>query len=392
MFNSAPGVTLALDNRVVCTPENVEEFLHALPSRPAVALVEPRADLPGARPLLLRTADLRRRMKLLFGPPDPASRRINLRSYADAIRFRVAGSEFEQSLIHWQHAAALWPDAYRQKLRLRPAALVKLSLTNAYPRAYITRRIGATGTHFGPFASRRSAETFLAPFLDLFRMRRCQIKIRRDPQFPGCIYSEMKMCLAPCFAGCTDEEYAAEVRRVSDFLASRGASLAEELARERDQASAETDFERAAAAHRRLEKVDAVLRLMPELVHCLDSLDAVILQRAAEQSSIAVFVVRAGRIGDPFILRFSELASQPGSAEQILHGVIEPESSPGRMAADWTHAKREDHLALLGRWFYARPRIGEFFVADGRAGTWPYRRILRACSRLLAGKAPEAQA
>ena len=47
------------------------------------------------------------------------------------------------------------------------------------------------------------------PLLDLFRIRRCQIKIRRDPDFPGCIYSEMKMCLAPCFAGCTEEEYAA---------------------------------------------------------------------------------------------------------------------------------------------------------------------------------------
>ncbi len=394
MLDSAPGVTLDLDSRVVFTPENVEEFLRGLPARPAVALVEPRADLPGARPLLLRTADLRRRMRLLFGLPDPASRRINLRSYAEAIRFRVAGSEFEQSLIHWQHAVALWPDTYRQKMRLRPAALVKLSVTNAYPRAYITRRIGATGIHFGPFASRRNAETFLEPLLDLFRMRRCQIKIRRDPDFPGCIYSEMKMCLAPCFAGCTAEEYAAEVRRVGDFLASRGASLAEELARERDQASAETDFERAAAVHRRLEKVDAVLRLMPELVRCLDSLDAVVLQRAAEQSSIAVFVVRAGRIRDPFILRFSELASQPASAEQILHEVIEPAPAVAGAAtdSDWSHTKREDHLAILGRWFYARPRVGELFVADGRAGRWPYRRILRACSRLLAGKAAESEA
>jgi len=399
--------TLDLDHRAVFEVEHAGEFLDALPSRPAVALVEPRAELAGARPLLLRTADLRRRLRLLFGPPDPASRRINLREYAAAIRFRLAGSIFEQSLVHWQQALALWPDTYRHKLRLHPAPLVKLSLANAYPRAYITRRIGASGVHFGPFASRRSAETFLEPFLDLFRMRRCQIKIRRDPDFPGCIYSEMKMCLAPCFAGCTPEEYAGEVRRVGDFLASRGASFAAELAREREEASAQTDFERAAAAHRRLEKVDAVLRLMPELVRCLDSLDAIVLQRAAEKSSIAVFVVRAGRIADPFSLRFSELASQPRSVERILRDQLEPSSSTGGTATnesdsgpeaarhvggdDWTNAKREDHLSILAQWFYGRPRQGEIFMGDAQAKKWPYRRILRGCSRLLAIKAPESK-
>jgi len=39
-----------------------------------------------------------------------------------------------------------------------------------------------------------------------------------DPSFPGCIYSEMKMCLAPCFKGCTDEEYYAEVNRVQAYF------------------------------------------------------------------------------------------------------------------------------------------------------------------------------
>src|ERR1700691_1481380 len=115
MFDSAPGVSLDLDSRVVFTPENVEDFLRSLPSRPAVARVEPRAELAGARPLLLRTADLRRRMRLLFGPADPASRRVYLPEYVAAIRFRLAGSVFEQSLVHWQQARVLWPGTYRQK-------------------------------------------------------------------------------------------------------------------------------------------------------------------------------------------------------------------------------------------------------------------------------------
>jgi hypothetical protein len=45
-----------------------------------------------------------------------------------------------------------------------------------------------------------------------------------------------------------------------------------------------------------------------------------------------------------------------------------------------------EHLWLVARWFYSNPREGEIFF---REKDWPYRRILRACSRLLAPK-PEA--
>jgi hypothetical protein len=45
-----------------------------------------------------------------------------------------------------------------------------------------------------------------------------------------------------------------------------------------------------------------------------------------------------------------------------------------------------DHLWLVARWFYSQPRDGEIFFRDK---DWPYRRILRACSRLLAPKKDE---
>ena len=230
------------------------EFFSTLPARPAVFAVESRADLIGAKPYLLRTANLRQRLARLLGPPDPASKRLNLRDFAARVRYRVVGSPFELSFLHWQHARRLWPAGYRERVRLRPPAMLKVSLSNAYPRCYATRRIGANGFYFGPFASRRAADTFASGFLDLFKIRRCQIKIRRDPSFPGCIYSEMKMCLAPCFAGCSKEDYDAEVGRVVAFLATGGASLTAELEREREAASEALDFERAAAVHRRIEK------------------------------------------------------------------------------------------------------------------------------------------
>jgi excinuclease ABC subunit C len=380
------------------------ECFAAAPACPAVFLIEPRTELVGAQPYMLRTANLRERLKRLLGPPEPSSKRLNLRDFAARVRYRVAGSPFELNFLHWQHARALWPSNYRERARLRPPAVLKVSLTNAYPRCYATRRIGMSGFYFGPFASRRAADVFSSGFLDLFKIRRCQIKIRRDPEFPGCLYSEMKMCLAPCFAGCSKEEYSAEVGRVTAFLGTGGASLTAELERERTAASEALDFERAAAVHRRIEKAGEALRGLPELSRQLEDLNAVILQKAVEENTVAVFVVRAGRIEEPRMLRFSSLASEPRSVEQILRAWLDPAENQETPATPANTPQRcrelEDHLGLLARWFYKKPRVGEMFFREATARStaagpqdtasvkrnseWPYRRILRGCSRLLA--------
>jgi excinuclease ABC subunit C len=199
------------------------------------------------------------------------------------------------------------------------------------------------------------------------------------------------MCLAPCFGGCTLAEYSDEVGRAASFLRSGGTSLADALAQERESASAQLDFEHASALHKRLEKVQELRRTLPELVRPIEQVHAVILVRAAAEDAIALFTVRGGKIAEPFVLQFGELAGQPRSAEQILRELLEPtttqpdEANLKRPASGtFTTRDLEDHLALLARWFYGSPREGEIFFQETRPAGWPYRRILRACRRLLA--------
>jgi excinuclease ABC subunit C len=362
-----------------------QEFFPSLPVRPAVCLIEPREEK--AEPFLIRTQNLLRRLQRLLGPPDPASKRLNLRDFARGIRYRLTGSRFEQTLTYYQQAKQLFPKRYRNLMRLRPPAVLKVNLRNAYPRCYVTRKIQldqdgvpAAGSYYGPFPSRRAAEAFAERVLDLFKVRRCQIKIRRDPTFPGCIYSEMKMCLAPCFAGCTKEEYDLEVNRLVQFLETSGGSLRTAYEEERENASEQLDFERAAILHKKVEKLDEVLRGRPEITRRIQDLHAVILQRAAEEQTIGVYAVRGGRLAEPFFLRFAEIASQPRSAEQVFRDYLESQTNE-------TNGDLAEDLSLVSRWFYSNPREGEIFF---RERDWPYRRILRACSRLLALNTGEA--
>ena len=83
---------------------------------------------------------------------------------------------------------------------------------------------------------------------------------------------------------------------------------------------------------------------------------------------------------------------------QAAHGVLR------RKLTTLDHLQ-DLHLSLLARWFHKKPRLGEIFFRESTARSsasaarqdeasarrnseWPYRRILRACSRLLAP--PEA--
>jgi excinuclease ABC subunit C len=403
---------LELDCGLPFFPEFDADFFAALPVRPGVMLLEMKVS--GGQPYLARTADIRRAAERLLSSPNPESKRLNLREVVRNVRYRVSGSKFEQAFLHYQNARKYFPQRYRTLARIRPPAMLKVNLRNSYPRCYVTRQIRADGGfYFGPFASRRLAEDFSEGFLDLFKTRRCQIKIRRDPDFPGCIYSEMKMCLAPCFAGCTKEEYDIEVSHVLDALASQGSALTARLEDEREAASEALDFERAALLHKRIEKASQALRGMPDIARRVEELDAVILQRGAEEKSILVFALRGGVLAEPFYLRFAEV-SEPRSVETILREAFEPldgapanqseasqieekgaeekpteNISPKANLADASRSRyglREarpflsEHLSLVSRWFYSKPRDGEILF---RTGDWPYRRILRACARLL---------
>ena len=375
---------LELDCGLPFNVAHSDDFFSALPPRPAVCLIQLRDET--AEPLLIRTQDLRRRLRRLLGPADPASKRLNLREVASGIRYRLTGSRFEQIFTYYLHAKQLFPKRYQAMLRLRPPAVLKVSLRNAYPRCYVTRRIAVddsgapvAGAYYGPFASRRSAEAFASSALDFFKVRRCQIKIRRDPSFPGCMYSEMKMCLAPCFAGCTKDDYDVEVQKLVQFLDTSGGSLRDSLEHERESASEQLDFEHAAALHKKVEKLDDALRGSPELPRRIQNLTAVILQRSAEDQTIAVYAVRGGWLTEPTFVRFAEIAGQPRSAEQIFRQYLEGSAS----AITPSKNTLSEHLWLVARWYYSSPREGEIFF---REKDWPYRRIMRGCSRLLAPK------
>jgi excinuclease UvrABC nuclease subunit len=371
-------------------PEHDFQLFAAVPASAAVFLL--RGAEEGGEPYVSKTSNLRRRLQRLLGAAKGQTRKLNLRDRVRWVEWMPTASDFEASFLLYKTLRREFPKTYDKRLRLRFAPLVKLILDNPYPRATVTTRISSMKSdaqYFGPFATRVAAEKFANDSLDLFKMRRCTFDLNPDPAFPGCIYSEMKMCLAPCFKGCTDEEYAAEVARVQEYFASSGQSLVRGIERQRDEASANLDFEGAATLHGRLEKVKAAAAQAPEIVRRLDELNGLMAQPSAERESVALFKIVAGRICEPVALSVgkladaSHMASKPQSMESRITEALAPvEPAKLRGALEWM-----EHLALLKRWYYRTVKTGELFLTDSN-GELPMRRVVRGVSRVFRGEKP----
>jgi excinuclease UvrABC nuclease subunit len=395
--------------RVEFNPAQEGEIFAALPSSAAVFLL--RGDA-AAEPYLNKTANLRQRMERLLGVPTTPGKKLNLRERVRSIEYTATGSDFESRFLLYKVLREIFPYTYQKRLRLRFAPLIRLQLENRFPRALVTRRWRRQrngSLYYGPFQSRAAAEKFANDALDFFKMRRCVEELNPDPKFPGCVYSEMKMCLAPCFRGSSDEEYQAEVARVQAFLDTSGSSLVKEISAQRDQASANLEFESAAALHARLDKLKPLLAQLPEIVQRIDRLRAAMVQRSAEPGSVALFSIEGGAISEPvaFPIQASEhtksqsmearleaaLDSKPAGHERDdSHTFANPaNSSRGSQTASSSAISTMEHLALLRRWYYRGRRSGEIFFADDK-GVLPLRRIVRGIARVYRGEREESAA
>ena len=433
-------------------PEQAEALLAQIPARCGVFALhgpDPVADQPSPRPqpYVARAANLRRRLVRLLSPPDSQSKRLNLRDRIARIEYTVAGSDFESTLLLYRAYTQLYSAAEaRKRLRLHTPFFIRFAAENEHPRAYVTNRLSKRflDCYYGPFPSRAAAERFLDESLNLFKLRRCTDDLKPDPTFPGCVYSEMKMCLAPCFKGCTEERYAAEAVAVRRYLDTRGGSLLAEISAARDCASEAMEFERAASLHAQMLKAKAAAQLVDEIARPIPELDALILQPSAAgqepSADIALFLLRAGLLSGP--VAFSTLGmrhanersgstslfAQPlalapvplaenGSPTPAFAGGPggpkgDPEATPAGMAAISLDdrlgraiealleqssaasdmASLSDHLALLKRWYYRpeKQRVGEIFLAEqtpgGKSpGRFPLKKILRGVSRVFSG-------
>ncbi len=360
------------------------DWLKRLPEARAVYTLR----LHGGEPLLGQTANLRRRLERYLAPAaetaDAPPRQLDLRAQATALEYQLAGSGWEAQWLLYQNLRREFPGDYRRRLRLRRPVYLKLTLDNEFPRLTLTRKIPRSAARvqpllFGPLPSPAGARRLAEAWLDEIHLRRCQPDLNPDADFPGCVFSEVKLCPAPCNFGCSREDYAGLVRRMRENFASRGASLLEHLIREREACSQDCDFERAAAIHQRWQRLQTLHRRLPAIAATAAARAVLLLPGPADQPrSGQIFLWQNAALRGPSCL---DAAAEP---QTVLAALSALESLP--MPA---FAQRADHAALLLRWMRRARRVGDWLDWPIEETAPPAR--LMACLRRRAAATGKAR-
>jgi excinuclease ABC subunit C len=325
------------------------------------------------QPYMARTTMIRRRLTRLLAPKS-GSRLLDLSAIATRIEIWWTPSRLEQALTFYGLAKAHFPDTYRKIVRLPSPCYLKVLLNNPFPRTMVTSRLsGRESLFFGPFRNRAEAERWEGETLDFFQIRRCEEELAPNPEHPGCIYGEMNQCLRPCQDVVGVTEYGSEVKRLTGFIETQGKTLIEAIAHARDRASEQMEFEEALRQHKRHEKVEALLRLVSEITTDIRHANGVSAIRSG--SGVALHFLLDGVWQAPIELDMKMQAGE--SMDRRLRQLVETLPMPRP-----TLREREEHLAILSRWFFSSWRDSEWLPFTSRADI-PYRKLVRLISRAM---------
>jgi hypothetical protein len=272
-----------------------------------------------------------------------------------------------------------FPDDYLKRLRLRLPWFLALDGYDAFPRFEIVNRPARRhSTAYGPFFSRDLAQRYEQEVLGLFQIRRCSETLSPAPDHPGCIYGEMNQCLRPCQCAVSKDEYANEVRRLDEFLATNGKITAAAMASARERASSEMDFEQAAQLHKRFEKVSAAAASRDAVIAPLDSFNGLALTRGVAEQECRLWPMLAGYWQKPVILHFSTMEPGARSLDQELR-----ERLAAALSGEAEHSgNRVEQMAVFARWYYSSWRDGQWF-SFSKLADLNYRRLVREISGVL---------
>jgi excinuclease ABC subunit C len=176
---------------------------------------------------------------------------------------------------------------------------VKLTLSERYPRVYVTRRLKKDGSaYYGPYFPANLAYRIVDLIHRNFLVPSCTVDLNRFHPRP-CLQFYIGRCLGPCVEGLTTPEiYQEAVRDVKLFLDGNHADLSKSLRDRMARAAESQEFERAAKYRDLFSTVEQLQE--KQRIAAVEGDDADVFGYHFENGMLAVnlFHMRGGKILD----------------------------------------------------------------------------------------------
>ena len=251
---------------------------------------------------------------------------------------------------------------------------VKLTLSERYPRVYVTRRLRKDGSeYYGPYFPANLAYRIVDLIHRSFLVPSCKVDLTRYHPRP-CLQYYIKRCLGPCVENLTTAEiYREAVRDVKLFLEGRQTDLVRSLHERMKQSAAAEEFERAAKYRDLISTVEQLQE--KQRMAGVEGDDADVFGYHYENGMLAVnlFHMRGGRVLDRREFFWEELPefgtnhSADASTEHVgraAPGCPAEQSSAEVFAGDASTAQRKPDFdpreffsAFLSQLYLGQPYI-----------------------------------
>jgi len=176
---------------------------------------------------------------------------------------------------------------------------VKLTLSERWPRVYVTRRLRKDGSaYYGPYFPANLAYRIVDLIHRNFLIPSCKVDLTRFHPRP-CLQYYIKRCLGPCVENLTEADiYQEAVRDVKLFLEGRPTDLSKSLHARMEQAAADQEYERAARYRDLISTVEQLQER--QRIASAEGDDADVFGYHYENGMLAVnlFHMRGGRVVD----------------------------------------------------------------------------------------------
>ena len=145
----------------------------------------------------------------------------------------------------------------------RQSWYIRMDIGEAFPRLERVSETQPDGArYFGPLSSRRWTDEAIDVLQRIFPVRTCEGEITPILGFRPCFQYQLKRCDAPCAALITYELYGETVTDIVNLLDGEYEKVQTSLAAKRDSASEVLQFERAAALHKQLQRIQKVFTFL----------------------------------------------------------------------------------------------------------------------------------
>ena len=254
-----------------CTPppefrrKRLANTAKGLPDSPGVYLFKDDLD----RVLYVGKAiSLRNRVKTYFMPStDLGPRKGAMLDLIESIDTVPAQSEAEALFMESRLIKDLKPKYNVLATDDRTFPYLAIAVRDEFPGVFVTRNPQdeqfRTARILGPFASSGALREAVGVMQGIFRFRTCHLDIKADDPnnrfFRPCLLHAIEQYTAPCANRISVDEYAADIKRLLNFIGSQRTAVVKELQEKMEEASKAKDYERAACMRdqlRAIEKLD----------------------------------------------------------------------------------------------------------------------------------------